>query len=120
MPPREFRQGPTPFTADGWQGSLYPGAVKDFVGCTTVDTVYLLQKTSVIIFAASQRISKQRGHYESSRRCLQIAIRCRGRRRRARPLEIPASRINVLTPEMTDKEIAASGSDSRNVPNYGE
>ena len=36
------------------------------------------------------------------------------------PLEIPASRINVLTPEMTDKEIAASGSDSRNVPNYGE
>jgi hypothetical protein len=33
------------FTADRWQRSLYPEAVRDFLVCTTGDTVYRLHKT---------------------------------------------------------------------------
>jgi hypothetical protein len=37
--------GTSSFTADGWRRFFYPGAVRDFLVCTTVDTVYLLHKT---------------------------------------------------------------------------
>jgi len=120
MPPREFRQGPTPFTADGLQGSLYPGAVKDFVACTTVDTVYLLQKTSVIIFAASHASQNK----EATMKAVVGVFRSRSDAEEGAaalvPLEIPASRINVLTPEMTDKEIAAVPTMASEQPGMGE
>lgn len=76
-----------PFAADGWQRSFNLGTVRDFLICTTVDIVYRLHKTRCRLLRGQPRILKQRGRYESSRWCLQVAIRCRGRPRRACTVE---------------------------------
>jgi hypothetical protein len=72
-----------------------------------VDTVYLPQKTRVIIFATSHASQDE----EAIMKAVVGVFRSRSDAEKGAaalaPLEIPSSRINVLTPEVTDKEIAA-------------